>query len=104
MSSMVACGCCAWGSRRTSSPRRWPCPLMLDTGKGLLVEMTDGPSDANAGDRPGVGFYYDFVKAGVDRLVRNFARDLRDTPVAAVGVAPGWVRSGRTVGGFGGPA
>src|SRR3954447_18371665 len=70
-------------------------PLILDTGEGLLVEMTDGTSEANAGDRPGVGFYYDYVKAGVDRLVRNFARDLRDTPVAAVGVTPGWLRSER---------
>jgi NAD(P)-dependent dehydrogenase (short-subunit alcohol dehydrogenase family) len=76
-------------------------PLMLDTGDGVLVEMTDGTSEANAGDRPGVGFYYDFVKAGVDRLVRNFARDLRDTPVAAVGVTPGWLRSERMLEGFG---
>jgi NAD(P)-dependent dehydrogenase (short-subunit alcohol dehydrogenase family) len=76
-------------------------PLILDTGDGLLVEMTDGTSEANAGDRPGVGFYYDFVKAGVDRLVRNFARDLRDTPVAAVGVTPGWLRSERMLEGFG---
>ncbi|GAB3442251.1 SDR family oxidoreductase [Phycicoccus ginsengisoli] len=76
-------------------------PLMLDSGEGLLVEMTDGTSEANAGDRPGVGFYYDYVKAGVDRLVRNFARDLRDTPVTAVGVTPGWLRSERMLEGFG---
>lgn len=76
-------------------------PLILETGDGLLVEMTDGTSEANAGDRPGVGFYYDFVKAGVDRLVRNFARDLRGTPVAAVGVTPGWLRSERMLEGFG---
>lgn len=76
-------------------------PLILETGDGLLVEMTDGTSEANAGDRPGVGFYYDFVKAGVDRLVRNFARDLRGTSVAAVGVTPGWLRSERMLDGFG---
>jgi len=76
-------------------------PLMLGTGGGLLVEMTDGTSEANSGDRPGVGFYYDFVKAGVDRLVRNFARDLKDTTVAAVGVTPGWMRSERMLEGFG---
>ncbi len=76
-------------------------PLILETGEGLLVEMTDGTSEANAGDRPGVGFYYDFVKAGVDRLVRNFARDLRETRVAAVGVTPGWLRSERMLEGFG---
>ena len=76
-------------------------PLILDTGDGLLVEMTDGTSEASAGNRPGVGFYYDFVKASVDRLVRNFARDLRDTRVAAVGVTPGWLRSERMLEGFG---
>ena len=76
-------------------------PLILQTGGGLLVEMTDGTSEANSGDRPGVGFYYDFVKAGVDRLVRNFARDLHGTPVAAVGVTPGWLRSERMLEGFG---
>ncbi|QNN55103.1 SDR family oxidoreductase [Nocardioides mesophilus] len=76
-------------------------PLILDTGEGLVVEMTDGTSEANSGDRPGVGFYYDYVKAGVDRLVRNFARELRDTEVAAVGVTPGWLRSERMLEGFG---
>ena len=76
-------------------------PLILHTGEGLLVEMTDGTSEANSGDRPGVGFYYDYVKAGVDRLVRNFARDLSDTAVAAVGVTPGWLRSERMLEGFG---
>jgi NAD(P)-dependent dehydrogenase (short-subunit alcohol dehydrogenase family) len=76
-------------------------PLILHTGAGLLVEMNDGTSEANSGDRPGVGFYYDYVKAGVDRLVRNFARDLRDTTVAAVGVTPGWLRSERMLEGFG---
>ena len=75
-------------------------PLILHTGEGLLVEMTDGTSEANSGDRPGVGFYYDYVKAGVDRLVRNFARDLSDTAVAAVGVTPGWLRSERMLEGF----
>ena len=76
-------------------------PLILETEDGLLVEMTDGTSEANAGNRPGVGFYYDYVKAGVDRLVRNFARDLHGTGVAAVGVTPGWLRSERMLEGFG---
>jgi len=76
-------------------------PLLLESRSGLVVEMTDGTSEANAGDRPGVGFYYDFVKAGVDRLVRNFARDLRGTSVGAVGVTPGWLRSERMLEGLG---
>ncbi len=66
-------------------------PLMLDTEGGLIVEMTDGTSEANAGDRPGVGFYYDFVKAGVDRLVRG----RRDAWLAAIGAHAGGLRGHR---------
>jgi len=76
-------------------------PLMLQTGPGLLVEMTDGTSSINAEVRAGVGFYYDFVKASVDRLVKNFAAELADHPVTAVGVTPGWLRSERMLENFG---
>jgi NAD(P)-dependent dehydrogenase (short-subunit alcohol dehydrogenase family) len=76
-------------------------PLMLETGPGLLVEMTDGTSAVNADVRAGVGFYYDFVKACVDRLVKNFAAELSDEPVTAVGVTPGWLRSERMLENFG---
>jgi NAD(P)-dependent dehydrogenase (short-subunit alcohol dehydrogenase family) len=76
-------------------------PLMLETGPGLLVEMTDGTSAVNADVRAGVGFYYDFVKASVDRLVKNFAAELADHPVTTVGVTPGWLRSERMLENFG---
>lgn len=75
-------------------------PLMLK-GPGLLVEMTDGTSAVNADVRAGVGFYYDFVKASVDRLVKNFAVELTEHPVTAVGVTPGWLRSERMLENFG---
>jgi len=35
------------------------------------------------------------------KAVRTFARDLRDTTVAAVAVTPGWMRSERMLEGFG---
>jgi NAD(P)-dependent dehydrogenase (short-subunit alcohol dehydrogenase family) len=76
-------------------------PLMLETGPGLLVEMTDGTSAVNADVRAGVGFYYDFVKASVDRLVKTFAAELTNEPVTAVGVTPGWLRSERMLHNFG---
>jgi NAD(P)-dependent dehydrogenase (short-subunit alcohol dehydrogenase family) len=76
-------------------------PLMLQTGPGLLVEMTDGTTAVNAEVRAGVGFYYDFVKASVDRLVKNFAAELTDHPVTPVGVTPGWLRSERMLDNFG---
>lgn len=76
-------------------------PLLLESGPGLLVEMTDGTSEVNASVRPGVGFYYDFVKASVDRLLKNLAVELAEQPVTALGVTPGWLRSERMLDGFG---
>ena len=76
-------------------------PLMIESGPGLLVEMNDGTSAVNAEVRHQVGFYYDFVKAGVDRLVKNLTLELADHPVTAVGVTPGWLRSERMLEGFG---
>lgn len=76
-------------------------PLMLQTGPALLVEMTDGTSSVNAQVRAGVGFYYDFVKASVDRLVKNFAAEIAEHQVTAVGVTPGWLRSERMLENFG---
>jgi NAD(P)-dependent dehydrogenase (short-subunit alcohol dehydrogenase family) len=76
-------------------------PLMIASGPGLLVEMNDGTSEVNAEVRPGVGFYYDFVKASVDRLVRNLTFELRERPVTAVGVTPGWLRSEQMLEHFG---
>ena len=37
-------------------------PLMLESGGGLLIEMTDGPREVNTAYRAGVGFFYDYVK------------------------------------------
>ncbi len=76
-------------------------PLLLETGPGLIVEMTDGTRAVNTEGRAGVGFYYDFVKASVDRLVKNLAVELADHPVTAVGVTPGWLRSERMLEHFG---
>ena len=73
-------------------------PLMLRTAagrgtRGLVVEVTDGTSEANAEYRRGVGFYYDLVKANVDRIVKSLHAELADHPLTALGVTPGWLRS-----------
>jgi NAD(P)-dependent dehydrogenase (short-subunit alcohol dehydrogenase family) len=73
-------------------------PLMLKSiaghgALGLVVEMTDGTPQANTPYRRGVGFYYDLVKANVGRIVVGLADELREQPIAAVGVTPGWMRS-----------
>jgi NAD(P)-dependent dehydrogenase (short-subunit alcohol dehydrogenase family) len=76
-------------------------PLLLTSGAGLIVEMTDGTSEVNRNVRPGVGFYYDLVKANVDRIVRGLAFELADTPLTPVGVTPGWLRSEQMLEHFG---
>lgn len=76
-------------------------PLLLRTGGGLVIEMTDGTSQFNANYREGVGFYYDLVKANVDRIVKSLTFELRDHPVTAVGVTPGWLRSEAMLDDFG---
>lgn len=76
-------------------------PLMLRVGAGLVIEVTDGTSEFNANVRPGVGFYYDLVKANVDRIVKGLHFELRDRAVDAVGVTPGWLRSEQMLEHFG---
>ena len=72
-------------------------PLMIRSATaqapGLLVEMTDGTFEANREFRQGVGLYYDLVKANVQRLVVALTHELRDHPVTALAVTPGWIRS-----------
>jgi NAD(P)-dependent dehydrogenase (short-subunit alcohol dehydrogenase family) len=81
-------------------------PFMLGTAealgtRGLVVEMTDGTSQANAEFRRNVGFYYDLVKANVERIVKGLSAELEHSPVTAVGVTPGWLRSEKMLENFG---
>ena len=81
-------------------------PLMLRTAtadgtRGLVVEMTDGTSQANAEFRRNVGFFYDLVKANVERIVRGLTAELENLPVTAIGVTPGWLRSEHMLANFG---
>ena len=77
-------------------------PLMLRTAApGLIVEMTDGTSQANAEFRRNVGFFYDLVKANVERIVTGLTAELEHLPVTAVGVTPGWLRSEKMLENFG---
>jgi len=77
-------------------------PLMLrTTDRGLVVEMTDGTSEANAEFRRNVGFYYDLVKANVERIVKGLAAELETEPVTVAGVTPGWLRSEKMLENFG---
>ena len=63
--------------------------------------MTDGTSEANADFRRNVGFYYDLVKANVERIVIGLSAELENSPVTVVGVTPGWLRSEKMLENFG---
>lgn len=74
-------------------------PLMLAgiassaSSYGLVIEMTDGTSEYNKNFRQNVGFYYDLVKAAVERITIGLTAELAGTAVTAVAVTPGWLRS-----------
>jgi NAD(P)-dependent dehydrogenase (short-subunit alcohol dehydrogenase family) len=68
-------------------------PLMLAGSGGLVVEMTDGTSRYNRNYRRNVGFYYDLVKAAVERITIGLTAELAGTGCTALAVTPGWLRS-----------
>ena len=63
-------------------------PLLIETGKGLIVEITDGAFFGYRGN-----LFYDLVKVSVIRLAFAMAYELRKKKVAAVAVTPGFLRS-----------
>jgi NAD(P)-dependent dehydrogenase (short-subunit alcohol dehydrogenase family) len=68
-------------------------PLLIRRPDGLVVEMTDGTTEYNASYRHHEGFYYDLVKAAVQRMTLAQAHELAPHQAAAVAVTPGWMRS-----------
>jgi NAD(P)-dependent dehydrogenase (short-subunit alcohol dehydrogenase family) len=67
---------------------RYGAPLLLETGAGLIVEITDGDSYTYRGN-----IFYDLAKTSAIRLAFAMARELRRTKVAAVALTPGFLRS-----------
>jgi NAD(P)-dependent dehydrogenase (short-subunit alcohol dehydrogenase family) len=63
-------------------------PLMIETGSGLIVEITDGDTFQYR-----CNIFYDLVKTSVIRLAFAQARELRKRNIAAVALTPGFLRS-----------
>jgi NAD(P)-dependent dehydrogenase (short-subunit alcohol dehydrogenase family) len=64
-------------------------PLMLERGRGLLLEINDGTGEE--GYRGNL--YYDLAKSDVVRLAQGEARELRGSGVTVVCLSPGFLRS-----------
>ena len=67
-------------------------PLLIRTPGGLVVEVTDGTAEYNAG-RYRVSFFYDLAKASVLRMAWALAHELEPHGATAVALTPGWLRS-----------
>jgi NAD(P)-dependent dehydrogenase (short-subunit alcohol dehydrogenase family) len=67
---------------------RYGAPLLLETGGGLIVEVTDGNSFGYRGN-----LFYDLVKSSVIRLAFGMAYELRRRNVTAIAMTPGFLRS-----------
>lgn len=63
-------------------------PLMLETGKGLIVEITDGNFFGYRGN-----LFYDLVKTSVIRLAFAMAWELRKRHITSLALTPGFLRS-----------
>ncbi|MDR9857400.1 SDR family oxidoreductase [Paenibacillus sp. VCA1] len=67
-------------------------PLLIRTGNGLVVEMTDGTAAYN--DRNyRLSLFYDLAKNSVIRMAKSLAHELQPHRCTAVAVTPGWMRS-----------
>jgi NAD(P)-dependent dehydrogenase (short-subunit alcohol dehydrogenase family) len=67
-------------------------PLLIREPGGLVVEMTDGTADYNAGHFRN-SLFYDLAKTAVTRMAWGLSHDLRPHGATAVALTPGWLRS-----------
>lgn len=71
-------------------------PLLMESGAGLIVEITDGDSYTYR-----FHIFYDLVKCSVIRLAFSMARELQRRKVTVVALTPGYLRSERMLEHFG---
>jgi NAD(P)-dependent dehydrogenase (short-subunit alcohol dehydrogenase family) len=72
-------------------------PLLVASGGGLIIEVTDG----NCLGYNGVGVYYSLEKTSLVLLAYFMAEELKAHNVAVVSLTPGWLRSEAMLDGFG---
>jgi NAD(P)-dependent dehydrogenase (short-subunit alcohol dehydrogenase family) len=84
------------GVRAHLTASRLAVPIMLPQKRGLIVSTT-----ANLEPLPYLkNVFYDLSKHAVARLVRDMAEELREHGIAALAVAPGFMRTERVVEAF----
>lgn len=74
------------GLRAAAYAARVAAPLMIEAGRGLIVNLTW------VLDRPHGHAFYEVVKNATNKMTEQFADDLRPYGVACVAVSPGFMR------------
>jgi NAD(P)-dependent dehydrogenase (short-subunit alcohol dehydrogenase family) len=74
------------GLRATAYASRLAAPMMIEKGRGLIVNITW------VLDRPHGHAFYEVVKNATNKLTEQLADDLRPYGVACVAVSPGFMR------------
>jgi NAD(P)-dependent dehydrogenase (short-subunit alcohol dehydrogenase family) len=67
-------------------------PLLLKAPGGLVIEVTDGTAEYNAGNYR-VSFFYDLAKSAVLRIAFALAHEIEPHGATALALTPGWLRS-----------
>jgi NAD(P)-dependent dehydrogenase (short-subunit alcohol dehydrogenase family) len=75
-------------------------PLLIERAGGLLVEVTDGTAEYNAGHYR-INPFYDLAKVAVTRMAWAHGRDLAPRGATSVSITPGWLRSEMMLDAFG---
>ena len=71
---------------------RYAVPLMLPQRQGLIINTTAWDRDKYLGN-----LFYDVAKSAVNRMAYGMARELREYHIAAIALAPGFMRTERVL-------
>jgi NAD(P)-dependent dehydrogenase (short-subunit alcohol dehydrogenase family) len=83
------------GVRAALIASRFAVPRMLPRRQGLIVNITAWDRDKFL-----VNVFYDVAKTAINRMTYGIARELRPHNIAAIAVAPGFMRTERVVAAF----
>lgn len=85
----------ASGVRPTLFTARRGAPLMLKSGKGLIVNITAWVGDVYLGN-----IFYDTAKSAINRMSFGMAQELKSHHIAVVALTPGFMRTERVLSAF----
>jgi NAD(P)-dependent dehydrogenase (short-subunit alcohol dehydrogenase family) len=83
------------GVRTTLISSRFAAPLMVGQKRGLIVNITAWVDDVYLAN-----IFYDTAKNAINRMAFGMARELKKHNIAAVSLAPGFIRTERVAAAF----